>query len=378
DSHLAPILETAHQICLVCQQIQAEIELHQQAYFEAVQRELELQQQLTLRLDLVKQYWEPSDLPPVSNREKQQPAVENGRSWWQRLRDRFEQKSSEVVEPSELDEEETREEPIPVPLETALDTSNPTLTVYCLGDFRVYINDNGIDQWRGIKSKSLFKYLVVNRQRPVPIEVLMDTFWQENDPESARRNLYQAIYLLRQTVQSVLSDFPFILSENGCYGLNHLMDIWLDSEMFERCVENGRQLENSGQISKAITTYEMADALYNGDFLVEDPYEEWPTTKREILRQAYRHVLERLSKYHYNSQNWTLCSAYYQRLLAADNCREDAHRGLMRVYYFQGQRHLALRQYHRCVEALQEELDVNPMPETVALHRQIQKNHLHF
>ncbi|MEJ2750279.1 MAG: hypothetical protein P8183_20585, partial [Anaerolineae bacterium] len=39
DSHLAPILETAHQICLVCQQIQAEIELHQQAYFEAVQRE---------------------------------------------------------------------------------------------------------------------------------------------------------------------------------------------------------------------------------------------------------------------------------------------------------------------------------------------------
>jgi DNA-binding SARP family transcriptional activator len=50
----------------------------------------------------------------------------------------------------------------------------------------------------------------------------------------------------------------------------------------------------------------------------------------------------------------------------------------MRVYYFQGQRHLALRQYHRCVEALQQELDIDPMPETVALRHQIQKNHLHF
>lgn len=256
--------------------------------------------------------------------------------------------------------------------------AEPALFVYCLGPFRVYTQAQQLAQWQGIKSKSLFKYLVVNRQHPVPLEVLMDTFWRENDPESARRNLYQAIYLLRQTVQPVLDDLPFILSENGCYGLNPGVAIWLDSELFEAYVSDGRQLEAGGKMGEAITAYETADSLYSGDFLAEDPYEDWPAAERERLKQAHLHALDRLSRYHYNQQNWALASTYYQRILAADNCREDAHRGLMRVYYFQGQRHLALRQYHCCVEALLEELDVDPMPDTSTLHHQIQKNNLHF
>jgi DNA-binding SARP family transcriptional activator len=45
----------------------------------------------------------------------------------------------------------------------------------------------------------------------------------------------------------------------------------------------------------------------------------------------------------------------------------------MRCYGWQGQRHLALRQYHLCVEALARVLDVSPMPETVALYHQVRR-----
>jgi len=43
----------------------------------------------------------------------------------------------------------------------------------------------------------------------------------------------------------------------------------------------------------------------------------------------------------------------------------------MQCYLGQGQRHLAVRQYQTCVEALREELDLTPAEETVALYRRI-------
>jgi DNA-binding SARP family transcriptional activator len=43
----------------------------------------------------------------------------------------------------------------------------------------------------------------------------------------------------------------------------------------------------------------------------------------------------------------------------------------MRCYYHQGQRYLALRQYHLCVKCLREELDVSPANATTSLYLQI-------
>jgi DNA-binding SARP family transcriptional activator len=40
----------------------------------------------------------------------------------------------------------------------------------------------------------------------------------------------------------------------------------------------------------------------------------------------------------------------------------------MRVFARRGERTLALRQYHRCVEALRSELDVEPLPDTTMLY----------
>ena len=58
-------------------------------------------------------------------------------------------------------------------------------------------------------------------------------------------------------------------------------------------------------------------------------------------------------------------------LLTRDPTDETAHRELMRLYALSGQRHEALRQYQRCVDALNDELDVSPDAATEALYAQI-------
>ena len=149
------------------------------------------------------------------------------------------------------------------------------------------------------------------------------------------------------------------------------MPIWIDFEEFVRRYEAAQALEKRGEWTEAVKEYEVAESLYQGEFLEEDLYEEWPISRREGLKDSYLVILDRLSRYYFEQQEYATCIHLCQRILAKDDCREDAHRRLMRCYSRQGHRNLALRQYHLCVEALAEVLDVPPTQDSVTLYHQI-------
>ena len=115
-------------------------------------------------------------------------------------------------------------------------------------------------------------------------------------------------------------------------------------------------------------------SVYQGEFLAEDRYEEWILPERQQLQDIYLNILDRLSQYHFQDENYTACIEACHHILVAEPCRESTHRQLMRCYHRQGQPYLGLRQYHHCVEALQNELEVAPSPKTIHLYQQI-RNH---
>jgi DNA-binding SARP family transcriptional activator len=61
------------------------------------------------------------------------------------------------------------------------------------------------------------------------------------------------------------------------------------------------------------------------------------------------------------------------RVLENDRAHEDAYRLLMRAHASLGERSTALRLYARCTSMLQEELGVEPMPETTALYNALRE-----
>jgi DNA-binding SARP family transcriptional activator len=85
-------------------------------------------------------------------------------------------------------------------------------------------------------------------------------------------------------------------------------------------------------------------------------------------------ALDRLSQIYFGRGQYAVCISLCQRILAHDNCREDAHCRLMRCHARQGQQNLALRQYQLCAEALHAELDVEPAPATAELHERIRRH----
>lgn len=277
-----------------------------------------------------------------------------------------EQPDQELIPDPSLESDLTQADPV-----EESDTKPVTLVVYCLGPFRVYQNNELITEWSGFTGQKILKYLVTQRGKPVPKDMLMTTMWADVGQEAARRNLHQAIYSLRQTLRRREPNLQHILFENDCYLLNPATGLWIDFLEFEKNAQNGLRLEAAGQYEEAFEAYGVAEGLYQGTYLEEDLYEEWTNSQRDYLLNLYLDIIGRLSEYFWSRHNNVATIALCQKALGHDACFEEAHRQLMQCYLAQGQRHLAMRQYQTCVQIMKEELGLNPSAETEALLQRI-------
>ncbi len=431
---LADVLAAAREICLACEQSRAEAEWHWQAYEKAIGRERELRPLLLNMLDLVvaetardavdgEEQLLTGVLAKLGKPEDSAEQAAESAGLWERVRHFILRESgpsaateplvAQVAEPatSAGAESETpaarsakgviectpramtgaSTPPKTVCASAALvagragltavlpavnvnkqeKSSAPSLLVYCLGAFRVYQDHQPVSSWPSSKGKSIFKYLVMHRGRPVHKEVLMELFWPCAEPDAARNSLNVAIYGLRQALRDARPNFHHVLFENDCYLFNPELKIWVDAEEFVDRVQAAQDFEKCGALDRAIQEYEAAQALYQGEFLEEDRYDDWLLADRQALKDAYVDLLDRLSRHYLYRGHYVACANACNKMLAVDACCENAHRRLMRCYSRQGQRYLALRQYYSCVEILREELDVPPMEETVALYHRI-------
>jgi DNA-binding SARP family transcriptional activator len=375
DRVLAGTLAAACQICLACSQCRAQVEWHRQAREEADGRERDLRQKLRAILDLTNHRIAPSK-PGRQEQTSSAPAVETSprergppkpvarptlgqriRALGQGLRTHAPRRKADSASSKEVQ----RGQP------------PPSLVVYCLGAFQVYQDDQPITVWPSSKGKSVFKYLVTHRERPGAKEVLMELFWPGVDPDPARNSLNVAIYGLRQALRQARPSFSHILFQDDCYLLNPDVQVWVDVEAFAEHLAAGQDLENHQQQVTAIREYRAAEALYQGEFLQEDRYEDWPIAQRQRLQDDYLSLLNRLSHHYFHQEDYVACTTLCAKMVAVDACCEEAHRMLMRCHSRQGQPYLALRQFHLCVETLKEDLDVAPAPATTELYERIHR-----
>jgi DNA-binding SARP family transcriptional activator len=316
----------------------------------------------------------PTPAPPVLT-----GAALNGAPWWHRLRSSARTRRQPAALAPRLPERPatsnrllflSARSPAEPSLPPQAQPAAPRLAVHLLGQFVVSLNDVVVANWPSRRAQELFKYLVTHRQPWLRREQLMEVFWPDSPPEAARNSLNVAIHGLRRALRAA-ADVPVVVLEAGAYRLDAGLELWVDVDDFERHVQGGHRFEVAGELDTAVAEYELATALYQGDFLADDPNEEWPVLTRERLRVVYLDTLDRLSHLYFTQGQYGSCVTLCKVIVQRDSCREDAHRRLMRCFSRQGQTHLALRQYQVCADALQAELTVDPDPSTVALRDQI-------
>jgi len=261
--------------------------------------------------------------------------------------------------------------------ESLLQPAPTSIRAYCFGSFEVYLNWNKLEKWSSLKAKSLLKFLLNRRKKSVVKDVLIEALWPNCDFEVGNDNLKNAVYALRQTLsRSELSgdnkaNSPYVLFSEGRYLIAPDLEVWLDTEEFEQRWLTGRRLEKEGKVEDAVKYYGLAEELYRGDYLEDEPYAEWTLVQREALKDIYFAILGKLAGFSFQAADYENCVMYCQKILANDPCHEEAYRWLIRCYTRMGQRHRARQWYNLCVTTLKRELDDVPDCETTNLFHKL-------
>lgn len=251
------------------------------------------------------------------------------------------------------------------------------LRAYCFGNFEVYLNKKRLDKWSSLKAKSLLKFLISRRGKPVAKDVLVETLWPNCSPEVGYNNLKSAIYAMRQVLrQGELNDdnktnCAFVQFSEARYMLSAKLELWVDVDDFEHMWTAGQRLEKQCDIEGATKQYQLAVELYRGDYLEDELYAEWTLLRREALKDTYLAILGKLANISFTDNDYDNCVMYSQKILAKDSCHEEAYRWLIRCYVRLGQRHRAQQWYNLCAATLKRELDSMPDHETISLYHQL-------
>jgi DNA-binding SARP family transcriptional activator len=265
-----------------------------------------------------------------------------------------------------------RSAPAPPPIDSTIDVPR-AVTVHLLGELQVVFGERPVGKWVSGRGRAVFEYLVVHRHSRVRRESLMNVFWPDAAPDAARNSLNVAIHGLRQSLRAAAGDHAVVIYQDGSYFVEPALDTWVDVDAFEGRLKSARQHLTSDEPAAAQADFEAAIGLYQGEFLADDPYEQWAHVTREHLRLAYLDCLDELGRLRFDAGDYSGCADLCRKLLACDNCREDTQRRLMRCHSRLGQPQLALRQYHTFVATLHDELHLPPAPITTELAARIRR-----
>src|SRR6266542_4141133 len=216
--------------------------------------------------------------------------------------------------------------------------------------------------WQSKKARTLLKILAARRGRATTREFLMEALWPEEPPEVVGRRLSVALATARAVLDPDKRHPPghFIVAGKDALRLE-LANLPVDVERFLALAAEGLALYRQGRSDQARAALQAAEALYEGDFLEEDRYQDWAEPLREEARAAHISVARALGELAASGGDHDAAVRYYLRILERDAFDEQAHLGLVAALQRDGRHGEARRQY-RAYTARMVELQVPAAP----------------
>lgn len=241
------------------------------------------------------------------------------------------------------------------------------LAIRLLGGFQVSVDGRAIDEraWGRRKAAALVKLLALAPRQRLHREAILEHLWPEGDPDTAGANLRVVLHAARRALQTGQKrDLALLQALDDEIALQLDGEPWVDVDAFERAAEIARQ-------SQDIDDYAAALALYGGELLPGDRYEDWTVSRRERLHDSYLNLLTSYAAVLEERADLPAAIAALERVIAADPTHELAATRLMDAYARAGQRHRALKLYQHLRDALERELDAAPDEEAQRVYGQI-------
>jgi len=255
------------------------------------------------------------------------------------------------------------------------------LNITTLGTFQISLDGRNLTAFRTDKVRAMLAYLAVEAGRPHRRDALAGMFWGDRSDSSARNNLRQALYNLRQVLREGDSGSPHLYVTPNDIQFDPGGDYRLDVNEFSAHLSNPLAHHPGGLslCGSCLEHLHMAVDLYAGDFLAGfslpgcPRFEWWLLSQQELYHRQALEALERLGSFYEVNRDYDQASLYAQKEIELEPWRESAHRRCMRALAIGGRRAEALRQYESCRAILMDEMGIEPTRETTGLARAIRE-----
>ncbi|MBX9815275.1 MAG: hypothetical protein K2X76_11285 [Sphingomonas sp.] len=209
----------------------------------------------------------------------------------------------------------------------------------------------------------LIGFLITHPHHEASREAVVAALWPDQPSETARKTLATLLW----RIKAAFGDANPLIGRGERLALRRAGSLWIDALALDHRARRAAAAARSPSSPQARARLRRDLLALAGDFL-PDHDAEWALIERERLRCLRLDALFALAKAEAGAEQWPAVVDICRALCAAEPLREDAQRLLMLGYAQTGNRALAIRQYARCAAMLAQELGIEPMPETRALH----------
>jgi SARP family transcriptional regulator, regulator of embCAB operon len=169
------------------------------------------------------------------------------------------------------------------------------IDVRTFGGLTIFRNGSPITiSWESQKARLLFCCLLVTYDQWVHRQKLLEAIWPGCNMLSGEKNFKTTLSRLRKSFSGASCLNP-VLTQGEAVRLNFDV-VGLDASRFKNDAAQGIKLLVRGEIKTARKLLESAQDLYFGEFLPEEPYNQFITAERHELTDTYASVIRALEK----------------------------------------------------------------------------------
>jgi len=250
------------------------------------------------------------------------------------------------------------------------------LTVRTLGHPEIYRDPEkpfAPDAWTTRRARDIFCFIASSRKRRISKDVLVESFWPDEDPEAIEKNFHPTISHIRKALNSNQSlKQNFIVFREGAYQLNPELSYSIDTEDFDRLIADAEAAKKQKDNETFRRSLESAFELYRGEFM-SGVYEEWAEERRAYYAEQFDRVVSALAKLAFGEKRLAAELKYAQSVVKADPFREDMHRLMMKVLAAQSKPAAVKKQFEALKATLAAELGIEPSAETRRVYQELMR-----
>jgi DNA-binding SARP family transcriptional activator len=262
---------------------------------------------------------------------------------------------------------------------TREDLPAPIIRVNLFGRFSISINDIVVSkaEWKTKKITGVLKYLLVHRGRAISKDRLMDVFWPGSDKKLASMSLRAAQYELKKVLRkygvSVEAGTSFLNEKRDTLEVRTGKMLVVDIDLFLSYFNELKKLPPTiSDPDQKTTILERMVALYQGDLLEDELYEDWAFAEREELRSIYFGAVMELANIYIMGGDNGKAEKLLLRILDMDQYNEEACLCLLRLYMTTNQKGRAVKLYSKFADRFEKELNIRPDDKLSAvIHEQV-------